>query len=178
MSRKSKRNRQLAKRQAQQQIAGNASRQRGPQLDQPGSFVVEPGEPTTVDATTRRVTVSSVAYSGPIPPPSMLREYEDVCPGSAKLLIENFDRQSKHRQSLESRHQWHSQARSWGGLASGTLLGIGSLLLAAFMSYNGQSLVSAATFISAVAALCGTFYYGRRSQLQDARARKSPPKPT
>jgi len=102
----------------------------------------------------------------------MLQAYEEITPGAAKLILENFDRQARHRQNLEARHQEHSQRRSWGGLVVGTIMGIGSLILAGYMAYLGQPFSGLATFITAVAALCGTFAYGRHSQMSDLKAKK------
>lgn len=43
----------------------------------------------------------SAAFSGPLPPPSILRGYEDVLPGAADRIISMAEKQSKHRQEME-----------------------------------------------------------------------------
>ena len=40
-------------------------------------------------------------YSGPIPPPDQLREFEQVCPGAAQTLIDNYRAESEHRREIE-----------------------------------------------------------------------------
>lgn len=40
-------------------------------------------------------------FSGPLPPPSILREYNDVIPGTGEVLIDSFLTQGNHRRSME-----------------------------------------------------------------------------
>lgn len=46
-------------------------------------------------------TISQKNFSGPIPPPSMLSEYEDVHSGLSDRIVTMAETQQKHRQSLE-----------------------------------------------------------------------------
>lgn len=43
-------------------------------------------------------------YSGPIPPPRMLTEYENIQKGFAERIISMAERQSAHRQNEESKY--------------------------------------------------------------------------
>ena len=47
--------------------------------------------------------IQSEAYSGPIPSPRMLQEYEQLYPGAAKDIFEQFKKQTDHRISVENR---------------------------------------------------------------------------
>jgi uncharacterized membrane protein len=59
----------------------------------------------------QRQPISSVAqvqhatqhYSGPIPPPSILKGFDDLVPGAANRLITLAEEESKHRRELETR---------------------------------------------------------------------------
>lgn len=42
-------------------------------------------------------------FSGPIPPPSIIKGYEEVLPGSADRIIKMAENQSSHRQAMESK---------------------------------------------------------------------------
>ncbi len=48
-------------------------------------------------------TVSQQAFSGPIPPPSLLNEYDSVQDGLADRIVTMAESQQKHRHSLESK---------------------------------------------------------------------------
>lgn len=47
--------------------------------------------------------VAEQSFSGPIPPPSMLREYNSVDDGFANRIISMAENQQTHRQQLESK---------------------------------------------------------------------------
>ncbi len=40
-------------------------------------------------------------FSGPVPHPEIIREYESIYPGAAKQIFENWNKQVEHRQELE-----------------------------------------------------------------------------
>jgi uncharacterized membrane protein len=48
-------------------------------------------------------TVSQHSFSGPIPPPSMLAQYDSVHGGLADRIVAMAEAQQKHRQSLEKK---------------------------------------------------------------------------
>lgn len=52
------------------------------------------GQPTT------KITRIHV-FEGPIPPPSILQDYEVVIPGAAERLIKAFEDESTHRRAME-----------------------------------------------------------------------------
>jgi|SRR5579884_2775204 len=48
--------------------------------------------------TLRQTTIS---FAGPLPPPQILRSYEQICRGAADRILKMAEEQSKHRQTLE-----------------------------------------------------------------------------
>ena len=46
-------------------------------------------------------------YSGPIPHPSILKQLEEIVPGSADRILSQFERQTKHRHEIEKKDQEH-----------------------------------------------------------------------
>jgi uncharacterized membrane protein len=50
-------------------------------------------------------TQVATAFVGPIPPPEYLERYDRIVPGTAKIIIDAFDRESRHRQDLEKSAQ-------------------------------------------------------------------------
>src|SRR5438046_6994388 len=49
-----------------------------------------------------RSLITREFFEGPIPPPSLLRQYEEVFPGAAERIVTMAEKQSAHRQKLES----------------------------------------------------------------------------
>jgi len=48
------------------------------------------------------VKATAEVHSGPLPPPSLLSQYDKVVPGAAEGIIAMAENQSKHRQELEA----------------------------------------------------------------------------
>ena len=105
--------------------------------------------------------VEARSYSGPIPPPEIIREYEEIWPGAAELILKNFDRQSSHRQSIEKHALAHNNARSWGGLVGGTLVVLAAMGLSAYLIYKGQDGYGVALVITSLGGLAGVFVLGK-----------------
>ncbi|WP_259717307.1 DUF2335 domain-containing protein [Weissella confusa] len=73
-------------------------------------------------------------YSGPIPHPKILKEFNEIVPGSAKQIIKNGVQESKHRRGLEN-------VRTYGKMGlSYILLVFYYLLLLTFM-YGSYKLI-------------------------------------
>jgi uncharacterized membrane protein len=70
-------------------------------------------------------------YSGPLPPPDMLRGYNEIVPGSAERLIRSFEKEGEHRRScertflgLEGRGQIFALVIALAGITAAVILGI------------------------------------------------------
>jgi len=93
-------------------------------------------------------------YSGPLPPPQILSGYEECVPGSAKLIINSFIEESKHRRNLEEKLV-NSQIRSdLLGMIFGLIIGIGGLTAATLCAFLGQpwpaSIIGGGTLVGLV----------------------------
>lgn len=81
-------------------------------------------------------TVTQVAgsrFSGPIPPPDIIRGYEEIVPGAADRIITMAEKQSDHRQRME---EIMIQAESRDGLLGivfAFALGLGCIIVAAII---------------------------------------------
>ena len=87
--------------------------------------------------------------SGPIPPPAMLREYEDISPGLAERLANMAEDEAKHRRAVEnkligiySRDQIASRQIEARGQLYGLLIGVGAIVGAVILRLHGQTAAS------------------------------------
>ena len=71
-------------------------------------------------------------YSGPIPHPQILKQYDSVYHGAAKKIINNGVAESKHRRMLENVRTWTKGLLSFVLL----LLYFGSICFFAWLSYK------------------------------------------
>ncbi len=119
----------------------------------------------------QKIVHQQLEYSGPIPPPIILEQYEKIIPGAAERILKMAEQQASHRQSLEKRVIAHDTQNATLGILCALLITVGFLVLAGFAIYSGQSL--AASIISAISitGLVGTFIYGTRSRKQEREHR-------
>lgn len=62
---------------------------------------LESGDKKKLAATLQLVA----AYYGPLPPPDMLREYNDALTDGANRIVSNWESESRHRRTIERRSQ-------------------------------------------------------------------------
>ena len=96
---------------------------------------------------------------GPLPPPEVLKRYEEVIPGAANRILEMAENQSKHRMQLEK----NDSRRSFFGLAAGFLLSLGIIGGAIYLIVRGEAWAAVSLIGINVAALAGVFVYGSRT---------------
>lgn len=111
--------------------------------------------------------VAMATYSGPIPPPAMLKQFDELCPGEANRILRLAEDQARHRMALEKKVVDSDIWRSWAGLGSG-------LIVSCMMIWTGYSAIMAGYSIAggtlataAVATLAGVFIYGTNSQRKE-----------
>lgn len=93
-------------------------------------------------------------YSGPIPHPDILKKYDELDPGAAKLIIENGVKESEHRRKLEVQAMNYtardSRRREWMGFFLGIIILVGALLIYLGHTITGTVLsgISAVSLVS------------------------------
>lgn len=111
-------------------------------------------------------------FSGPIPHPQLLEQYERIVPGAAETIIKMASTQSEHRQYLEKKVISSDVVNSKIGLVFGFVIGMVGILSGVFVIlmdhiFSGL-LISGATLVS----LVGTFVYGSQSRRRERGNRR------
>lgn len=104
----------------------------------------------------------SLSFSGPIPPPSILREYQEMVPDAPERIISMAEIQMKHRHELEAKHLDGSIRAEFRGQIFAFILAICVFILAFIMEVNGESLWSLALTLTALFCLAGIFIIGKQ----------------
>lgn len=108
------------------------------------------GRPSPPDRGGRaRIIQIQQGFSGPLPPPEMLAQYDAVLPGSADRIVKMAEDQSSHRRRIESRGQIFGFVLVLVAIVGG----IGLIL-------DGRSAEGLVPLIGALAGLAGIFVYG------------------
>jgi len=124
-----------------------------------------------VRRTTAEIQISSSQFSGPLPPPELLKGYNEAFAGCAERVVAMAEAQSRHRQALENRVvnsncANETRAQWFAFILALVIIGGGVYLLATGKSVQGFSAI-----ILAVASLAGALVYGRSEQRKE-RSRK------
>jgi uncharacterized membrane protein len=118
-----------------------------------------------------QVTAAQSSFSGPLPPPEILEKYDQVYPGAAKIILDAFQSQGDHRQSLERTVVKQGSRDSLIGLIFAFIIGMTTILSGAYCITIGQPYAGAFLGGSGLTGLVGTFIYGSRQRRQERESR-------
>jgi uncharacterized membrane protein len=151
-----------------------------PEVIEPSQDKSEESSAQTARRTTAelRLTASSSTFefSGPLPPPQLLKGYNEAFAGCAERIVAMAERQSEHRQSLETtvvESNCRAQSRGqWFAFILALVVISGGVYLLA----QGKSVQGFSAIILAVASLIGALVYSHTEQKKE-RERKLRPLP-
>lgn len=130
-----------------------------------------------VPAQSNRSTVSvqrtvSASFEGPIPPPVLLEQYNELIPNGAERILAMAESNSQHRQTLESFALRSEHQRSMLGIIAGLLVALALGGAGLWSTLAGHEPFGLAIIGIDMVGLVGTFVYGtesrRRERLQRA----------
>lgn len=75
--------------------------QKAPHSIDPDAMFGEIMEDLTPEKAEKMLEVIAMQYAGPIPPPAMLKQFDEVVPGAAKQIMDDAHAQSQHRRNIE-----------------------------------------------------------------------------
>lgn len=110
-------------------------------------------------------------YTGPIPPPEVLAQYENVLPGLADRIMAESERQRAHRQEAEMTLIRNDARARMAGLIVGMVVALAALALAGVLAALGQSVWAVAIALAEIAALAGVFVLGHLRRREERTTR-------
>lgn len=112
------------------------------------------------------------SFSGPIPPPQFLEQYDKVVPGAAKIIIDMANNQAEHRQDLEKKVIGSDILNSRLGLVFGFVIGMTGIITGALVVVSGQVIAGLIVSGGTIASLVGTFVYGSQGRRREREEKK------
>lgn len=140
----------------------------------PPSIPPAPAKPIPSDETQPQVSVQlsqAVTFSGPLPPPEILHEYNKALKGAAERIFAMAEAQAKHRQELEKRIVQSDILKSYLGLGAGFLIAAIAIICGAVVAANDQPWAGAAIGGAPVAALVWAFLRGTNHRREQREAK-------
>lgn len=111
-------------------------------------------------------------FSGPLPHPDILRQFDAVVPGSAERIIKMAEEQSFHRKELERKVIDSDIARSKWGQILGFVIAVSGLVVSAVVAIFGSALAGGIIGVGTLASLVGVFMYGSKTRSKEREVKK------
>lgn len=99
-------------------------------------------------------------YSGPIPSPEMLKQFDEVIPNGADRIMTMAENQSNHRMNLETKVVNANNRDSLLGIIFAGILGIVGLIGGLCLIYTGKSISGFIFSSGSLATLVGLYLKG------------------
>ena len=131
-----------------------------------------PPPPTSPSSAAIATVTQSVSFSGPLPPPGLLAEYNDVIPNGAERIMAMAERQSVHRESLEARVVAGNVASQTRGSHYAFIICLITIIGGFVLIGMGKNIYGLSAVIGSLATLAGVFVIARIEQRKE-RVEKS-----
>ena len=106
---------------------------------------------------------ATASWAGPLPPPNVLKSYEDILPGATERILANFEDESQHRRQLEKQAFDSDSFRSKIGLFAGCFVALSLIGVATLCVLNGYAWQAVAILGVELAAAVSVFVKGSQS---------------
>lgn len=110
-------------------------------------------------------------FSGPLPPPHILSQYNEIVPGAADRIISLAENQSEHRQKIENKIIESDIKNSRLGLHYGLIIGLISVIGGTICILNGHEVPGSIIGGTGLTGLVGVFVYGSTQRRKERASR-------
>jgi len=106
-------------------------------------------------------------FSGPLPPPELLRQYDEIVPGFAQTIVDQFVAQGDHRRELEKTVIFSDVTRANWGLIAGFTLALIGVVGSIYIMSTGKTTAGLTAFIVSLAPLVVAFLEATRRRRKE-----------
>ena len=101
-------------------------------------------------------------YHGPIPHPNIIKQFEEILPGSADRILKLSENEQKHRQNLEKKAVDHQIRIETLGLLFGFILALIIIAGGVYLLINDKSAKGFSLIIGGIAAIITPFIFSKK----------------
>lgn len=131
--------------------------------NQPSEDISPESRQKLVEIETRETRV----FSGPLPLPGIIAEYDHIIPNGAERIMAMAERQSAHREQMEARVINGNVASQTRGSYFAFILALVAIIGGFFLIYTGKNGAGLAAIIASVGSLAGVFVYTKYEQRKE-----------
>ncbi|MDW1979894.1 DUF2335 domain-containing protein [Vibrio sp. Vb0304] len=94
-------------------------------------------------------------FSGPLPPPDIMKGYEDICPGAARDILDMAKNDAEHIRQMQKGALRGNTIETVLGIISGLIISLSAIGAITYAAVSGQPVT--AGVVGSVAVLAGVF---------------------
>ena len=102
------------------------------------------------------------SFQGPLPPPAMLLQYNQILPGGAERIFRLTEKEQEHRHKTQSDALLGAVSRDKRGQWMGFCIAMVVLIMAAFFANRGNTWFAGTLATLDLVGLTTVFVYGRK----------------
>jgi len=123
----------------------------------------------------REVTaeINLASFSGPLPPPAQLFQYNEAIPNGAERIMAMAERQSAHRERLETRVVNGNVANQTRGSYFAFIIMLVAILCGSYLIHEGRNAAGLTSIVVAVGGMVGVFFYSKIEQKKEREDKAS-----
>ncbi|EBG2415162.1 DUF2335 domain-containing protein [Salmonella enterica] len=110
-----------------------------------------------------RAIVSQTCFRGPLPPPSMLREYNDIVAGAAERIMVRSEKEQAHRHEMQNKTVTGTINKDKRGQWMAYSITLLILLIATIFAWRGNTVFAGTLITVDLIGLASVFIMGRVS---------------
>ncbi len=128
---------------------------------------------TQSSSTSKKLSVQATreTFSGPLPHPVVLKQYNDIVNGAAERIITMVEKQAQHRQELEKGVTESDMKNSRLGLHYGLIIGLAAVIGGTACIMTGHQIGGSIVGGTGLTGLVGVFVYGSRQRRKEREIR-------
>lgn len=131
--------------------------------------IIEKQPEEVQESLTRTLVAQQVSYRGPIPPPSLLKEFDSIIPNGADRIMTMAEKQQSHRQELEKDVVKANNRDSLVGVISAALIGSIAIIGGIALMMADKSVEGFGVIIPSIATLVGVYLHGAKRDADDLK---------
>jgi uncharacterized membrane protein len=112
------------------------------------------------------------SFSGPMPPPDLVAQYEEILPGAASFFFAALERQTAHRHSIEARVIDANISNEKIGMWLAFSLAFLMIACGTFLIYADKDPQGLALIGGTLVTLCGVFVYSRSQERKELKEKE------
>ncbi len=106
-------------------------------------------------------TIQQTGFHGPLPPPEIFKGYNSIVPGAAERILANFEAESNHRRSIETKIIDSDARETLLGQVFALTIGVVAIVTGGVAAIFGAEIAGAFIGTGGVVGLVSVFIYGR-----------------